>query len=86
MLAYVVRQRTSKIGIRMAFGARSGAIIGLIVRHGMRLTVMGLGVGLVGAVVLTRFMNSLLVGVPGLDPVTFVTTSVFFLAVAALAA
>jgi putative ABC transport system permease protein len=85
VLAYAVRQRTAEIGIRMAFGAQPGAILGLIVKYGMRLAGIGLAVGLAGAFAVTRFMSSLLVDVPAVDLVTYVVMAAFFLAVAGLA-
>jgi ABC-type antimicrobial peptide transport system permease subunit len=85
ILAYAVQQRTSEIGVRMAFGAETGRILGLVIRQGMALAVAGIGVGLVGAWGLTRFMEGLLVGVPATDPVTFAGISAVFVAVAALA-
>ena len=85
VLAYTVRQRTAEIGIRMAFGAQPGAILGLVVKYGMRLAVVGLGVGLAASLALTRFLTSLLVDVPATDPLTFGAVAVLFLAVAALA-
>ncbi len=85
VLAYTVRQRTAEIGIRMAFGAQPGAILGLVVKYGMRLAVVGLGVGLVASFALTRFLTSLLVDVPATDPLTYGAMALLFLGVAALA-
>ena len=85
VLSYTVRQRTAEIGIRMAFGAQPGAILGLVVKYGMRLSVVGLGVGLVASFALTRFLTSLLVDVPATDPLTYGAMAILFLGVAALA-
>jgi putative ABC transport system permease protein len=82
VLAYVVRQRTPEIGVRMAFGAESGNILKLIVGQGAVLTLIGLIVGLIAAFWLTRFMTSLLVGIAPTDPVTFVGIAVLFAGVA----
>ena len=85
VLAYAVRQRTAEIGIRMAFGAPPGSILGLVVKHGMTLAVAGLSVGLAASFGLTRFITSLLVDVPATDPVTYASMVAFFLVIAALA-
>jgi len=72
VMSYFVTQRTREIGIRMALGARPGNVLGLIVAHGARLTVLGLVLGLVGALALTRWMQSLLFEVSATDPITFI--------------
>ena len=56
------------IGVRLALGGDSGSVVGLVLRRGMTLVILGCGVGLVGAVVLTRFMGALLFGVEPTDP------------------
>jgi ABC-type antimicrobial peptide transport system permease subunit len=85
VLGTAVRQRTAEIGIRMTFGASSGNILQLILGHGLRLGALGIGLGLVGALALTRVMRSLLVGITPTDPTTFTAIALFFLGVAALA-
>jgi putative ABC transport system permease protein len=85
VLAYIVRQRTAEIGVRMAFGAESGDIMKLVLGQGMVPTFVGIGVGVLGAFWLTQFMASLLVGVIPTDPATFVGIAVLFLVVAVLA-
>ncbi len=85
VLATVVRQRTSEIGIRMALGAQSGNIFQLVVGQGLRLAGIGIIAGLIAAFVLTRGMNTMLVGVKATDPVTFVTMAVVFILIAASA-
>lgn len=85
VLSTLVRQRTPEIGVRMALGAAPKNIFQLIVSHGLRLTLLGIAVGLVAAFVLTRVMTSMLVGVKATDPVTFATTAVLFFAIAAIA-
>jgi putative ABC transport system permease protein len=85
VLGTAVRQRTAEIGIRMTFGASSRNILQLILSHGLRLGAVGIGLGLGGALALTRVMRSLLVGVTPTDPATFTTIALFFLGVAALA-
>jgi putative ABC transport system permease protein len=72
VMAYSVTQRTHEIGIRMALGARGSSVLGMVVAQGMRLVVIGLGIGLGGAFWLTALMTSFLFGVGARDPVTFV--------------
>src|SRR5205085_2547263 len=71
VMSYLVSQSTHDIGVRIALGAQPGNIIGLVVRHGMELTAIGIAGGLIGAIVLTRVMASLLFGVSVTDAVTF---------------
>lgn len=85
VLSYVVRQRTSEIGIRMAFGARRSGILQLIVGHGLSLAGGGIVLGLLMAIPLTRVMGTLLVDVEPTDPVTFLAISGLFVLVATLA-
>ena len=85
VIAYAVRQRTAEIGIRMALGAEAGRILQLVVGHGARLSVLGVILGVVGALVLARFVASLLFGVPPRDPLTIVGVALMLLAVALLA-
>ena len=85
VLAYSVRQRTSEIGIRMAFGAGNQQIGRLVIGHGMRLAAIGVVVGLAGAALLTQTLSSLLVGVTSTDPATYGAIATLFLIVAILA-
>ena len=71
VMAYTVSQRTHEMGVRVALGARPTAILGLAVGHGMRVTAIGLGVGLIGAVSLTRFLSAFLYEVKATDVPTF---------------
>ncbi|HUK89405.1 MAG TPA: ABC transporter permease, partial [Blastocatellia bacterium] len=72
LMAYSVTQRTQEIGVRMALGARSGNVIGMIVKYGMGLTVIGMGAGVLAAIGLTRLMTTILFSVSATDPLTFV--------------
>jgi putative ABC transport system permease protein len=85
VLSSVVRQRTSEIGIRMAFGAESASIFRLVIGQGLRMSAIGIGAGLVIALLSTRVMSSMLVGVRPTDPLTFATIVAMFLAIAAAA-
>ncbi|HXT64696.1 MAG TPA: ABC transporter permease [Pyrinomonadaceae bacterium] len=82
VMAFAVSQRTQEIGIRMALGARALDVLTLILRNGMLLALVGTGIGLGGAFVLTRFMSSLLFGVSPTDIATFalVTTGLLLVA------
>jgi putative ABC transport system permease protein len=86
VLATTVRQRTTEIGVRIAFGATYGRILQLIIGQGLVLSVTGITVGVVAAIALTRVMASLLVGVSATDPLTFATMAVAFAVVATFAA
>jgi putative ABC transport system permease protein len=86
VLATTVRQRQTEIGVRMAFGASAGNILSLIIGQGLRLSLGGIGLGVIAAVALTRIMSSLLVGVTATDPATFITMAAAFTAIAAFAA
>jgi len=85
VLATAVRQRTAEIGVRMALGAEPSRIFGLIVGQGMRLSLVGIVVGIVAAFVLTGFIASLLFGVKPTDPLTFGAMVLLFLVIASLA-
>jgi putative ABC transport system permease protein len=85
VLSYVVRQRTAEIGVRMAFGAEAGSILRLVVGQGLALAGGGVLLGILVAVPLTGFMESMLVGVTPTDPLTFVSISAVFVMVAAVA-
>jgi predicted permease len=85
VLATLVRQRTAEIGVRMALGAAPTIIFQLIVGEGLRLSMMGIGVGLIAAVGVTRVMASMLIGVKPTDPITFAAMAILFIVIAAIA-
>jgi putative ABC transport system permease protein len=85
VLATAVRQRTSEIGVRMALGAGRANIFELVVGQGLLLSGCGIAAGLVAALLLTRVMSTMLVRVKPTDPVTFVTMTILFLGISALA-
>jgi putative ABC transport system permease protein len=85
VMSYTVAQRTHEIGVRMALGARRFDVLKLVVRQGMLLALIGVALGLIGAYVLTRAMQTLLFQVTARDPVTFSAVAVLLLLVAFLA-
>jgi putative ABC transport system permease protein len=85
VIAYVVAQRAREIGIRMALGAQRGDVRAMFLRHGLALSAVGLGVGLVAALALTRLMSSLLFGIKATDVATYVAALGVILGAAALA-
>jgi putative ABC transport system permease protein len=85
VMSYAVTQRTHEIGIRMALGARAADVMKLIVKNGMGPVILGLAVGLAGALGLTRLMVSFLFGVTPTDALTFATVSVGLALVALIA-
>ncbi len=85
VMAFAVTQRTQEIGIRMALGARALDVLNLVVRHGMKLALLGIVIGLAGSWALTRFMEKLLVDVQPTDLLTFSVVSAFLLAAAFVA-
>jgi putative ABC transport system permease protein len=85
VMAFSVTPLPPKIGIRMALGAQKGDVLRMVLREGLRMTLVGMAVGVVGALALTRFLSSLLYGVKPTDPVTFVAVSLTLTGVALLA-
>jgi putative ABC transport system permease protein len=85
VIAYLASQRLHEIGIRMALGAQKRDVLRLVVTGGLSLSVIGVGIGIGGAIALTRFLSSLLYEVKATDPFTFITTSLLLTGVAVLA-
>lgn len=85
VLAYVVTQRAREIGVRLALGAQRGDILRLVLSQGMSLAGIGVGIGVLGALALGRFISSLLFGVSATDGVTFGTVAALLLSIALVA-
>jgi putative ABC transport system permease protein len=85
VISYTVAQSTQEIGIRMALGARARDVLKLVVGHGMLLTAIGIVVGLLAAMALTRLMENLLNGMSPTDPLTFTAITLVLAAVSLLA-
>ncbi|HEV2462344.1 MAG TPA: ABC transporter permease [Acidobacteriaceae bacterium] len=85
VMSFLVTQGTADIAIRVALGAGRGSILSLVFRQGMRLAMLGIVAGLIGAFGLTRLMNSLLFGVKATDPLTFASITALLLFVALFA-
>ncbi|HXH48346.1 MAG TPA: ABC transporter permease [Terriglobia bacterium] len=82
LVSYSVARRTSEIGVRMALGAQKRDVVNLIVRQGLKLLLMGLIIGIGGALAVTRFLSSMLYGVTPTDPLTFIAVSLILITVA----
>lgn len=85
VMSYAVSQRTREMGVRLALGAKGVDVVRLVVRHGVRLTVLGLALGLAGAWLSTRWISSQLFGVEATDPLTYVGVAVLLGGVSLLA-
>jgi predicted permease len=85
VLSYLVSERRQEIGIRMALGAERGALLGMVMRHGLALALAGLVLGLAGAIGVTRLMQTLLFNVRPTDAVTMVAVAAVIAAVALVA-
>jgi putative ABC transport system permease protein len=85
VLALSVSQRTTEIGVRMAMGAERGAVMRMVLEQGLGLVLAGLGLGLAGALALSRLVERLLFGVPPTDPLTYASVAAVLLATAGVA-
>jgi ABC-type antimicrobial peptide transport system permease subunit len=85
VISYLTGQRTHEIGIRVALGASASDVLRMILGEGMRITLIGVGIGLVAALGLTRLITKIIYGVSASDPLTFVGVAVLLTAVALLA-
>jgi putative ABC transport system permease protein len=85
VIAFSVNQRVQEFGIRMALGAQRTSVLGMVLRQGMHLVLVGLALGMAGALVLTRVLTTLLFGVQPTDALTFLAVSMVLVAVAAAA-
>ena len=85
VIAYSVTQRTREIGVRVALGARRSNVLALVLGHGAVLAGAGIGIGLVGALGVTRFLRAMLYGVSPFDPMSFVAVACVLSAIAFLA-
>jgi putative ABC transport system permease protein len=85
VMSYSVGQRTQEIGLRLALGAQRSDVLRLVLRQGMAFTLVGVGIGLCGAVVLTRWLKKLLFGVSAIDPLTFIAVALLLAGVALIA-
>jgi putative ABC transport system permease protein len=85
VLSYVVGRRIPEIGIRMALGARQVDVLRMVLRDGARMTLAGIVIGVVAALLLTRLMSSMLFGVSPSDPLTFAAVAVLLSLIALLA-
>jgi putative ABC transport system permease protein len=85
VLAYAVGQRTREFGVRTALGARSRDVLAMVLRQGLLLTSIGIGLGLAGAIASTRYIEGMLYDVTPLDPLTYVVVVALFAAVTSIA-
>lgn len=86
VVSFLVARRTREVGVRMALGARRGQVVGMVVRRGLGLALLGAALGIGLAVALTRFLGALLYGVSPLDPAVFVGMTLGTLAIAGISA
>jgi ABC-type antimicrobial peptide transport system permease subunit len=85
VVAFAAQQRAHEMGIRLAVGAQPGDVLRLVVGQGFRLGLVGVGIGVVGALAMARIVAGMLYNTGGADPLTFLVVSVIFLAIATLA-
>ncbi len=85
VISYTVSQRKREIGIRLALGAQSGDVVGMVLRQGAKLALVGVCIGVAAALVLARLMTSLLFGVTAHDPLTFAAVATLLVLIALVA-
>jgi len=85
VIAWNVKQQTREIGVRVALGANRNALLMMVLGKGLRMTAAGIGAGLLGSLLLTRFLRSLLFGVGQTDPLTFAVVPLLLIIAAVLA-
>ena len=85
VMSYLVTQRAKELGVRLALGARSQDVLRMVLRQGMTLAALGLGIGLVAALVITRLIRGMLFDVSTTDPVTFLLISLLLMVVTLVA-
>jgi putative ABC transport system permease protein len=85
VISYAASRRTHEIGVRMALGAQRNNVLALVVKKGLTLILIGVAIGVAGALALTRVLKSLLYDVTATDPVTFIAVSLLLTAVGLLA-
>ena len=82
VMAYLVTQRTQEIGVRMALGARPADLTRMVIGDGSRVVLAGVAVGIIAAMIVGRFVTTLLAGVTSSDPITFIAVAVSLVTVA----
>lgn len=85
VISYLAGQRTKEIGVRMAMGATSADVLRLVLREGMNITLVGVGIGILAALGLTRLITKMIYGVGAMDPITFAGVAILLTGVALLA-
>lgn len=85
VMSYAVTQRRQELGIRMALGAHPGNILSLVLRRGMKLTLIGMGLGLIGAVASTRLLRDMFFGIKPFDPLTFAAMTLLLIFISLVA-
>jgi len=79
VVSFLVGQRTHEIGVRMALGAKPRDVLAMVLGRGAKLTMIGTGIGIIAALMLTRLMKSLLFGISTADPITFGAVSLLLI-------
>jgi ABC-type antimicrobial peptide transport system permease subunit len=85
VMSYSVSQRRQEVGIRMALGAQAGQVVQLVLREAMTLAVVGIGIGILLSLAVTRLLGSLLFEVSATDMTTFIVTALMLVCVAGIA-